>query len=103
MSQSLHGMEYTTAWEVVMCLMHLDMLVRFLMVCEVFCMYVYIHTYIYIYIYIYMCVYIYIDMCVCLYIFIYVRIYIYIEEYIFRQHIIIKASFIKDNGTLYHF
>ena len=41
------------------------------------------------------------SVCVCIYIYI----YIYIEECIFRQQVVIKASFIKDNGTLfvYHF
>ena len=31
----------------------------------------------------------------------YIYIYIYIEEFIFRSRVVFKASFIKDNGTLF--
>ena len=34
---------------------------------------------------------------------IYIYIYIYIEECIFRQQVVIKATFIKDDGTLFIF
>ena len=34
-------------------------------------------------------------------IYIYIYIYVYIEESIFRQQVIIRVSFVKDDGTLF--
>ena len=36
-----------------------------------------------------------------IYTYLFIYVYIYIEECIFRQQVIIQASFIKDDGTLY--
>ena len=38
MLQSLHGIEYMPAWDVVTLLVRFEMLVRLLMVCDVVCM-----------------------------------------------------------------
>ena len=66
-------------------------------------MYIFIYIYIYIYI-VFKCVCIHIyKLCVCVYIYIYilcVGVYRYFEKRIFRQQVIIQASFVKNDGTL---
>ena len=62
------------------------------------CVYIYIYIYKLIYIYIYKLAWI---ITCCLNILSSMYIYIYIEEGIFRQQVIIQASFVSDDGTLF--
>ena len=76
---------------------------------EFICIYIYIymhihihtHTHIYIYIYIYIYMHTHTHIYIYIYIYIYICIYMYIVECIFRQQVIIQASFVKEDGTLF--